>query len=86
MGALSTILSFLRAMPTLISLLKEVWGSLKDFYEAYNRRKQAERLRDALKTARETKDTKAIEDFFNPSMPVDPVSDGSDKLSDGESS
>jgi len=82
MGAFSTILSFLRAVPTLVSLLKQVWGSLADFYNAYNRRKQAERLRDALKVARETKNTAAIEQFFNPDLPVDPVPDGDFKLPD----
>jgi len=76
MGTFSTILSFLRAVPTLISLVKEVWSSLAEFYDAYNRRKQAEKVRDALKEARATKNTKAIEEFFNPGKPSGSISAG----------
>lgn len=74
MGYIGTILSFIRALPALIRLVKEIWITLADFYEAYNRKKQAHKLSDALAEARKSGDTDAVEKFFNPSAtkPADP--------------
>ena len=71
------ILSFLRALPEIIRLIREVWGSASESYAVYNRKVQIKRVNDAIQKARETKDTSALEKFFNPNGTIP---DGNEQL------
>lgn len=64
---LSGILGFLASLPELVKLARELFETLRGFISSIEKKQAAKELTEALKTARETKDTSALEKFFNPS-------------------
>lgn len=57
---------FIKALPTLISIGKQIFAFLHEVQDYVDRRAKAKDLEAALKKSRETGDTSAIEDLFNP--------------------
>lgn len=64
-SALSAILGFFASLPELVKLVSEVIKTLQDFLSSQQKKAAAKELAEALKAARETKDTTALEKFFN---------------------
>lgn len=60
----SSIWAFVKALPTLISILKEVFAFLQTIEDAIQRQKAADELKVAIKQARDSKDTSDLEDLF----------------------
>lgn len=71
--------AFLKALPALIGILKEIFKFLHETIDYFDRLKKAKDLEAAVKEARETKDTTKLENMFSASpnppanIPVNPV-------------
>lgn len=66
MSIISAIVTFIRYVPELIKIWKEVSGLLQDITDKVAAKKKAEEVAQAIKKARETKDTSDLEDMFGP--------------------
>lgn len=60
------IWEFIKAVPTLIAIGKQIFAFLHEVQDYVDRRAKAKELEAALKKARETKDTSDVEAIFNP--------------------
>lgn len=60
----ASIWAFLKALPALISILKEVFAFLQTIEDAMERQRAADELKVAIQQARESKDTSKLEDLF----------------------
>ena len=69
--------AFLKALPALIGILKEIFKFLHETIDYFDRLKKAKDLEQAVKEARETKDTTKLENMFsapsNPQPAADPA-------------
>ena len=61
---MKAFLDVLRAIPSIVSLLKEIFKALGEWREQSEKKKRAQELREAVNEARETKNTKKLEEFF----------------------
>lgn len=66
MAYLKGFWELVKALPTLISIAKQIFAFLHEVQDYVDRRKKAGELDAALKKARETKDTSDVEKIFNP--------------------
>ena len=57
--------SFIKAIPALISLFREVWAVTKEALDYWEKIKRAKELKEAIKHAKETNDTSKLEKFFS---------------------
>lgn len=64
MSIMSAIVTFIRFIPELIKIYKEIAGLLEEIKDTKEATKKAEQIADAIKKARVTKDTSDLEDMF----------------------
>jgi len=63
---ISAIVTFIRFIPDLIKIWKEVQALLEGYQDKKEAQDKAKEIADAVKKARESKDTGALEDIFAP--------------------
>lgn len=56
--------NFIKAIPALISLIREIWGLIKEALDHWEKIQRTKELKEAIKHAKETKDTSKLEEFF----------------------
>ncbi len=61
---MNTLLTILKVAPAVISLIREILKVINDVGDAFEKKKRAEDLKEAVKDAKEKKDTRKLEDFF----------------------
>jgi len=64
------MLAFLKSLPTIISLIKEVIGLFKEYSDFVEKQRKAKELKEAVAHAKKTKDTSKLEEYFNPTSNV----------------
>lgn len=63
---ISAIVTFVRYIPELIKIWKEISALLGDIQDKKEAKDKAQEIADAIRTAKETKDTSGLEDLFGP--------------------
>jgi len=58
------IFDILKALPTIVVLIKELKSLIDEYYEVHERKQAAEELTAAFKEVREKKDSRRLESFF----------------------
>ncbi len=65
----SGIVAFLKALPALIGIIREIFKFLHETLDYLERLKKTQELKVAVKEARETKNTTKLENLFGSSNP-----------------
>ncbi len=63
---MASVFAFIKAIPAIIGLMKELLGFVHDIADTWERAQKVKELKEAVKDARDTKDTSKLENIFNP--------------------
>lgn len=66
MSIITAIITFVRYIPELIKIWKEISALLGEIQDKKEAKDKAKEIADAIRTAKETKDTSSLEDLFGP--------------------